>query len=162
MLSLIKTNSISDTVFNPFSTNVPILQPWKPQKTGGFLTFSRGIEVENLENLLVDRPNILSNVLSTHLMPLVTFYIPGKYKKIRGFIFWDSVKRDYSANIYLLSVNNRNTNDVVLVFLFLILNIILTFSSVSVVDFQQLNDSWECQWLLLPVIIPDLDGSHTA
>ena len=115
-----------------------------------------------MENLLVDRPNILSNVLSANLMPLVTFYIPGKYKKIRGFTFWESVKRDYSANIYLLSVNNRNTNDVVLVFLFLILNIILTSSSVSVVDFQQLNDSWEWQWLLLPVIIPDLDGSHTA
>ena len=95
-------------------------------------------------------------------MPLVTFNIPGKYKKIRGFIFSESVKGDYSANIYLLSVNNRNTNDVVLVFLFLILNIILTFSSVSIVDFQQLNDSWEWQRLLLPVIIPDLDGSHTA
>ena len=64
------------------------------------------------------------------------------------------------ANIYLVKVNNRNTtercemcskitiktldrfNDVVLVSLLLTVNIISSFSSVSVVDFEQINVCW--------------------
>ena len=66
------------------------------------------------------------------------------------------------AIIYLFKVNNRNTNegceicsklikhqddvnDVVLVFLLLTLNIskFTTFPSVSIVDFEQVNVSWD-------------------
>ena len=73
------------------------------------------------------------------------------------------VKRDYPANIYLIKFNNRNTrkkceicpklamktseqshvNDVDLVLLLLTLNIFHTFSSFSIVDFAQVNISWE-------------------
>ena len=42
-------------------------------------------------------------------------------------------------NIYLFKVN-----DVVLVFLLLTLNIFRTLSSVSIVDFEQVNVSWVC------------------
>ena len=45
LLSLrdLKTNKNSN--INPFSANVPLLYPLKHQKTGGFLMFSAGIEV---------------------------------------------------------------------------------------------------------------------
>ena len=63
----------------------------------------------------------------------------------------------YPANICLFKVNNRNTSkgcenmfkvnnkisyDVVLVFLLLTLTYVTPFSSVSVVDFEQVNVSW--------------------
>ena len=52
----------------------------------------------------------------------------------------------------MFKVNNTNTpkkvfcvNDVVLVFLQLTLNMFRTFSSVSIVDFEQVNVSWEAR-----------------
>ena len=37
--------------FNPFSTNIPFLYPWKHLRTRGFLMFSDGIEVEHWLNM---------------------------------------------------------------------------------------------------------------
>ena len=46
----------------------------------------------------------------------------------------------------MVKVNNKKAQndikDVVLVFLFLTLNIFRTISSVSIVDFEQVNGSW--------------------
>ena len=78
------------------------------------------------------------NLLKYHILTYESRYIP--------------------ANIYLLKVNSRNTrrcekcNDkntrttslnVVLVFLLLTLNIFHFFSSVSIVDFEQVIASWD-------------------
>ena len=47
----------------------------------------------------------------------------------------------------MFEVNNKkhhgDVNDVVLMFLWLTLNIFTTFSSVSIVDFEHVNVSWE-------------------
>ena len=62
--------------------------------------------------------------------------------------FMESV---FPAYIYLFKVNNRNTRkmsemwnviDIALVFLFFTLKMLYTFSSVFIVDFEQLNISW--------------------
>ena len=48
----------------------------------------------------------------------------------------------------MFKVNNKNTRttfiDVFLVFLLVTLNIFHTFSSISIVDFEQVNVSWVC------------------
>ena len=70
---------------------------------------------------------------------------------------------EYQANMYLLKVNNRNIreiwgiyskltiksskrrhhhNDVVLLFLLLTLNMFYNLSSVSIVEFEQVNVCW--------------------
>ena len=46
-------------------------------------------------------------------------------------------KNRFPANIYLFKVNNRNIS----VFLLLIFNIFYAFSSISIVNFQQINVS---------------------
>ena len=75
-----------------------------------------------------------------------------------------------SANIYLFKVNYRDTrkmceiyskftkkhqndvNDVVLEFLLLTLNIFTPFSSVSIVDFEQGNVTWNVKALVITYI----------
>ena len=64
---------------------------------------------------------------------------------------------EFPSNIYLFKIGNRNTRkrceicswydvvdivDLVLMFLILTLNIFHTFSSISIVDFEQVNVSW--------------------
>ena len=73
---------------------------------------------------------------------------------------WFQISTYNSANIYLFKVNNRNTRKRheisskltirkpeqrqwrLLIFLLLTLNIFTTFSSVSIIDFEQVNVSW--------------------
>ena len=47
------------------------------------------------------------------------------------------------STIETLEKSVKYVNDVVLVFLLLTLNIIHTFSSVSIIEFEQVNVSWE-------------------
>ena len=81
-----------------------------------------------------------------------------------GNCFWSSLTIPTAANIYLFKVKNRNTKGVKYaevnsknirttsmrsfwVFL-LSLNIFTPFSDVSIVDFEQVNVSWEADWLI--------------
>ena len=57
-------------------------------------------------------------------------------------------KKCTPANMYLFKVNHKSTSkrcviDVVLLFLLLTLNIYTTFSSVSIVGFEQVNVGWD-------------------
>ena len=80
----------------------------------------------------------------------------------------------FPTNIYLFKINNRNTrkrcgiclkltikhqndvNDVILVFLSIILGIFHTFFSVSIVDFEQVNVSWAMiNMICVSVLRPD-------
>ena len=44
--------------------------------------------------------------------------------------------------MFKVKKHQNNTTDVVLVFLLLTLNIIITFSSVSIFDFEEVSDNW--------------------
>ena len=52
--------------------------------------------------------------------------------------------------VKLFKVNNKNASDVILVFLLLTMNNFTPFSSVSIIDFKQINVSWIlCQIIYL-------------
>ena len=52
--------------------------------------------------------------------------------------------------VKLFKVNNKNASDVILVFLLLSMNNFTPFSSVSIIDFKQINVSWIlCQIIYL-------------
>ena len=57
----------------------------------------------------------------------------------------------------MFKVNNKNTrttsNDVVLMFLLLTFNIFHTFSSVSIVDFEQVNVTWAFSYFIENIFV---------
>ena len=67
MLSLIKTNSISDTEFNPFSTNVPFLHPLNTSENRKFSDVFRGYR----SRTLVENGLRTALPVEIHLMPLL-------------------------------------------------------------------------------------------
>ena len=67
-----------------------------------------------------------------------------------SYYLWSSIRIDLRAylNIFLCDLFLRL--DVVLVILLLTLNIFRTFSSVSIVDFEQANQNWVIPRIITP------------